>query len=73
MPIKYQPRTAEQYRFNSCRHYENCDASDIQSITKNYREPREYVVKTGFVQKYALYVSIVAGQVLVHSVATWIP
>jgi hypothetical protein len=49
------------------------DASDIRSITKDHREPREYVVETGFVQRYVLYVSIVAGQVLVHSVATWIP
>jgi hypothetical protein len=49
------------------------DAGDIRSITKDHREPREYVVETGFVQSYVLYVSIVAGQVLVQSVATWIP
>lgn len=48
------------------------DAGDIRAITKNRREAHVYEVRTGEWSGRVLYVSIVAGQVLVHNVGSWI-
>jgi len=47
-------------------------AGDIQVITKDRREAHVYQVRTGQWRGSVLYVSIVAGQVLVHNVGSWI-
>jgi hypothetical protein len=48
------------------------DASDIRAITRSHREPHVYEVRTGQMHGYVLSVSIVAGQVLVHNIGSWI-
>jgi hypothetical protein len=48
------------------------DASDIRAITRSHRETHVYEVRTGQMHGYVLSVSIVAGQVLVHNIGSWI-
>ena len=48
------------------------DAGDIGGIERSRREAHVYEVRTGQAHGYVLYVSILAGRVLVHNIGSWI-